>query len=124
MCDSPIGILSLVKTSTGQPTPQQIREASCSPLQRPMLRHKSLLHERDFDNREFVKRVLNHLPGSSTKLDSLGRERLGETYLTVDRLLNEVMTKRETHDKEVFFHLHKSLSQKIMPKIEISSKSK
>ncbi len=53
------------------------------------MRHQSMLHSSDSDRRDFIKNVLNRLPGSQSKIDALGRERLGETYITIDRLLNE-----------------------------------
>lgn len=77
----------------------------------PLLRHKSLLHARDFDSEAFVKNVLTHLPMESCKLDGCGRERQGETYITVDRLLNEVISHCERQEKEIFsLHMQKSMS--------------
>jgi len=62
------------------------------------IRHQSVLNSADLVRRDFIKSVLNHRLGTQNKIDSHGRERLGEIYMTVDRLLNEVKTKNKSVD--------------------------
>lgn len=52
------------------------------------IRHKSVLHLADSVSRDFIKNVLDHRPRNQSKINGHGYERLGEVYMTVDRLLN------------------------------------